>query len=87
MDQYGIFKGLPDRMPFQLGLCPDLSRARDLMNRMNERIPGHYFIRQSILDGLDRMIIRRLPSKKSRTSLLLIFFVGPGQGRHMVRSS
>jgi|SRR5215472_4580705 len=48
MDQYGIFKGLPDRMPFQLGLCPDLSRARDLMNRMNERIPGHYFIRHMI---------------------------------------
>ena len=48
MDQYGIFKGLPDMMPFQLGLTPDLPRAFDLMNRMNERIPGHYFIRNMI---------------------------------------
>jgi len=45
MEEYAIFRGLPQMKPFQLGLVSDLSRAIDLMNRMNERIAGSYFVR------------------------------------------
>lgn len=45
MDEFGVFKGIPLMKPFQLGVVADLQRAIDLMNRMNERIPGNYFVR------------------------------------------
>ena len=45
MDEFGVFKGIPQMKPFQLGVVADLQRAIDLMNRMNERIPGNYFVR------------------------------------------
>jgi len=48
MDEYGIFKGTPQMHPFQLGLVSDLQRATDLMNRMNARIPGNYFVRHMV---------------------------------------
>lgn len=48
MDEYGVFKGTPQMQPFQLGLVSDLERARDLMNRMAERIPGNYFVRHMV---------------------------------------
>jgi hypothetical protein len=57
MDEYGIFKGIPQMRPFQLGLVSDLQRATDLMNRMYARIPGNYFIR----DMVTREVVASLP--------------------------
>lgn len=52
MQEYGVFKGIPQLKPFQLGLVSDLTRAIDLMNRMNQRIPGDYFIRNMVTHEL-----------------------------------
>jgi hypothetical protein len=49
---YDIFKGSPQKKPFWLGTVNGRTRVLDLMNWMAARLPGDYFVRNTITEEL-----------------------------------
>lgn len=43
-NSYDVFKGIPSRNPLWLGTVKGRTRALDLVNRMAVRLPGDYFV-------------------------------------------
>jgi hypothetical protein len=61
--EYEVFKGIPDAKPRRLGtVCGSRQRATDLMYRMYARLPGDYFVRDTITGEVVVFVERKVPA-------------------------
>ena len=58
---YDVFKGNPEKKPLWLGTVKGRMRAVDLMNGMAARLPGDYFVRNTITQEIVTEVYAEAP--------------------------